>query len=348
MRISGDVHRARVELRRHHFRDPRTRRESGQVLRDVGPGLAGITRHADHTVVGAGVVDAGGVRRFGEGHNRRPRRDAVIGRNADFAAAFAHDFDFRAVGVRCEIGADDRPRIAAIVRTEHLVRGHDQRGGIVRREHHRRVPIPAVRQRAFFRARPHGFKARADVGGFTRQRVLALDVAVLRLRVHVARIVLVDEDHEAVAALHLIPVTVQDALGETRLAGAAPVVVVLQTAAHTERQRVVHTHVIEERERQVVVLVPRLAHVVRHGDAAVVADQNVIRIRRIDPNRMHVVMCGQRGVRRHRAATINRHLQADAAVVHAVRVVRINVELAEVHRTRVVVAHLTERCAAVV
>ena len=42
---------------------------------------------------------------------------------------------------------------------------------------------------------------------------------------------------------------------------------------------------------------PRLAHVVRHGEAAVVADQDVIGVVRVDPDRVDVVVRRERGVR---------------------------------------------------
>ena len=57
---------------------------------------------------------------------------------------------------------------------------------------------------------------------------------------------------------------------------------------------IVEAHVVEEPDRQVREELPRLRLVVRHRQAAVVADQHVIRVRRIDPDRVHVVV-GRRG-----------------------------------------------------
>ena len=194
----------------------------------------------------------------------------------------------------------------------------------------------------------HVCVVRADVLALTGELVLALDVAVLRLAIDDPLIVLVHEHHEPVAALHLIPVVVDDAAREAGRARTAPVVVVLKSAADVVRRLEVVADVVVERQRQVRVLDPGAAHVVRHRHAAVVADQDVIRVVRIDPDRVHVVVRREGRVGFHRPAAVDRHVQAHAAHVDAIRIARIDPDLAEVHRPRVHRADLAPVRAAIV
>ena len=63
----GDVHRARLEARRHDFRHERmTRGKTRQVFRNGLPGRAVVLRHTHRAVVGAGVEHAVLLRRLGE------------------------------------------------------------------------------------------------------------------------------------------------------------------------------------------------------------------------------------------------------------------------------------------
>ena len=118
-----DVHRRLVEPRRHDFARPRCpsgnreccrRRRSTSCRRRATPEVA---------VVGARVVHARALRRFGERDDRRPRRMPSSLRDADVAALHAHRDDRVAivVAVRSVIGGLQLS--AAVGRTEHLVRG---------------------------------------------------------------------------------------------------------------------------------------------------------------------------------------------------------------------------------
>ena len=131
-------------------------------------------------------------------------------------------------------------------------------------------------------------------------------------------------------------------------ARAAPVVVVLHAAADVVRRRHVVAHVVEEPDRQVRHEHPRLRLVVRIREAAVVADEHVIGVRRIDPDRVMVRVDARGRLRVHRLAAVERLVQVDAAEVDDLGIVRIDPHLAEVHRPRVRVVHLPPGRAGVV
>ncbi len=224
------------------------------------------------------------------------------------------------------------------------MRRDDQRARLVRREDDRRVPVePELALRVGFDV----FVGRPDALRLAGDRVLPRHIPVLRFGVDNPPVARIHQRHEAVAALHLEPVVVGDAAREACRARSAPVVVVLHAAAHVERRRHVVAHVVEEPDGQIGQVDPRLALVVRHGQAAVVADQHMVGVLRIDPDRVMVRMDDRRGLRVHRLAAVGRHLQIDPAKYHDVRVVGIDPHLAEVHRTRVGAVHTPPARAAV-
>ena len=118
--------------------------------------------------------------------------------------------------------------------------------GVVRREHDRRVPVPAIA--AARRVPPAAGSSCAR----SVTPIDADDVAVLRLGVDDARIVGIDLRLEAVAALNLEPVVVADARAAAHRARAAPRVVVLQAAADVVRRLHVVGDVVELAEVHVV------------------------------------------------------------------------------------------------
>src|SRR5439155_21013821 len=106
-------------------------------------------------------------------------------------------------------------------------------------------------------------------------------------------------------------------------------------AADVERPLHVVADVVEQPDGEIRDERPRLAHVVRHGEPAVVADDQVIRVAGIDPDGVHVVVNHHRRIGLDRLARVDGHVQADAAHVDAIRVVGIDAHLAEVHRPRI-------------
>ncbi len=341
MAIERHVDRAFVEPRRHHLGHEQPLRHARHLVHQRRPVLAAVARHGKAAVVGAGVQQAGAFRRFRQRHDRRPRLDAVMTRELNLAALHAHRLERVAILPGGEIAADRDPRQPAIRRAEDLVRGRVDDLRIVRREEERRVPVPAQRGLARRRGRPDPQRLPGDA-------IDAHDVPVLRLAERDAVVARVLEDDEAVAALERGPVIVGDADGAADLARSAPVVVVLHPAADVERDRHVVAHVVEEPDRQVRQERPGPGAIVGDRQSAVVADQHVVRVGRIDPDRMDVVVDRLGDVGGDRLAAVECLVQADAAEIDDLGVGRIDVDLAEVHRPRVGVVHLAPRRAGVV
>ncbi len=224
MVVEGRIHDVHVVRGRRQARHIRIRRHALEPVGDVGPGLA-VLRHVHLAVVGAGIEHAGVLRRFDQLHDVAVGLHAVVSGDGDLLAGDAHQPQVVAIGRGREIGADRRPRLAAIGGLEHHV-GADINGRrIVRRHQDRRVPVPAQRR---FAAR----RQRADRLALVADLVDARDVAVLRLGVDDARVRRIDLRFEAVAAVDLEPLIVGDAGAAARGRRPAPRVVVLQAAAH--------------------------------------------------------------------------------------------------------------------
>ena len=156
----------------------------------------------------------------------------------------------------------------------------------------------------------------------------------------------VDSGLEAVAAADAEPVGVEDPIG--RLAGGtrpAPAAVVLQADVDVVRPAHVGAHPVGKRRGHRVDEVPRPALVPRDVQPAVIADDQMLRVLRIDPQRVLVDMTGgvvAAGVVEccERASTIERLRPGQAGGVDRLVVGRIDAQLAEVHRPRVAVAHV--------
>ena len=199
---------------------------------------------------------------------------------------------------------------------------------------------------------------RSPVGRWKRD-----SVAVLRLGVDGVGIGGIDLRVHAVAGVDLHPVVVEDAEIVARGARAAERVRVLQAAVDVVRRRHVDADPVELADRQVVHLVPGDAAVEGEVEPAVVAEDEVLRVGGIDPERVMIAVhadvvgrahaCRWRRARpvtgsRERPAAVVGDEQRRAEDVEALVVGRIDVDLAVVHRPRVDVAHLPPRLAAVV
>ena len=230
----------------------------------------------------------------------------------------------------------------------------------MRREQDRRVPEEpdrlAVREgrpdvgrerRAAPERRGKRRVARADVHRLARAQVDALHVAVLRLVVDDVRVGGVHLGVEAVAAAHPEPVGIGDPRRAARRARAAPRAVVLQAAVHEVRLPHVRAHRVELAHRHRVDELPRVALVVAHVEAAVVAEHEVPRVRRVDPQRVVIAVRDSLHDPEGRAA-VHRLVQRRAHRVDDLVVGRVDPDLAVIHRAVVVVAHHPPRAPAVV
>ena len=166
----------------------------------------------------------------------------------------------------------------------------------------------------------------------------------------------------AVARVDLHPVVVEDAEIVARGAGSAEGVRVLQPAVDVVRRRHVDADPVELGDRQVVHLVPGDAAIVGEIQPAIIAQDEVLRVLRIDPERVMIAMDAQivgraHGVVRAGASgdrvgegpsAVRRDEQRRAQDVESLVAGRVDVDLAVVHRARIDVAHLPPGLAAIV
>ena len=146
---------------------------------------------------------------------------------------------------------------------------------------------------------------------------------------------------EAVAAVGDEPVFVQDSMIGPGARRAAERVVVLQAAVDVvERLGVVDIDVIELRQGEVLEEHPCAACVETAIEAAVVADEHVIRVLRIHPDDVVVDVHGSLPKRLERLGPIVRDLKDHIGKVDPLRVGRIGEDVAVVHRALVVVGAL--------
>ena len=185
----------------------------------------------------------------------------------------------------------------------------------------------------------HVCSGRPNALRLARHDVTANHVPALRLRVDNPRISEVRHRDEAVAPTHLVPVVVGDPDVLACRTRAAPAVVVLHAATDIERALHVVVHMVEEPDREVRQKAPGATGVPGDGEPSVVPDQDMIRISRVDPDGVHVVVRETRRVRREGLTPIDGQVQSDTAHVHPIRVGGIDANLAEVHRPRIRVAH---------
>ena len=137
-----------------------------------------------------------------------------------------------------------------------------------------------------------------------RGQVDAVGAAVLRLDDRGARVGRIEPRVEAVAAADVEAVAVRDAGAVARGARHAPVAVVLQAAADHVRVLHVGADLVELADRQVVAEQPRLAAVPRDRHAAVAADDQMVGVVGIDPQRVILGVDRAEHVRERLAAVV--------------------------------------------
>ena len=121
-------------------------------------------------------------------------------------------------------------------------------------------------------------------------QVDAVGVAVLRLRVADRPVGRIIRGVEAIAAADAVPVGVQDAARCCARARAAPAAVVLQPAADVVRLPHVGADCVELAERHRFMSSHVVALVVADIEAAIVADDKMLAVARIDPDRVVVAV----------------------------------------------------------
>ena len=163
-----------------------------------------------------------------------------------------------------------------------------------------------------------------------RLAVDSADVAALRFGIDVRRIARIGEHPEAVAAVEILPLRLGDAAGKLRLAD--PRAVVLESAVHLVRLVHVDAHVVELRDRQRLRLPPLVPGIVGVPQAAVVADDQMIGVLRIDPHVVEVAVRRAADVAERRAA-VGAHDERAVRLVDAILVLGIDDEIREVEWT---------------
>ena len=227
-----------------------------------------------------------------------------------------------------EDARDGARGLAPLDRAEGAVAGRVVDAGVVAAQQERRVPVEAHARTA-----PG---ARAQPAAGAGRQVPAAHAAVLTLVVDEVGVLGIDADDEAVAATHAEPVAVDGARVVADHRRATPAAVVLQAAVDEVRVPGSDLDVVELTDGDVAVVVPGLHPVPGHVDPAVVAEDHVLPVRRVDPQGVvvHVDLAAVAVVREGLAA-VGRAPQPRAQHVDALGVTGVDADLRVVHRARV-------------
>ncbi len=198
----------------------------------------------------------------------------------------------------------------------------------MRREHQRRVPVPAQRRLA-------GAGLGLNVEVLAALAIVAGERSVLCFGIDDVRIRRVGYGPEPVAALGDLPVFVGRPLETLGARRTAQGVVVLGAAADVvEGERIVDAEAIELGDRQVLEEAPGGGAVEALVEAAVAADEVVVGVLRIDPDRMIVDVLGLFAQAAKALAAVVGDLQKGVHRVDAVELVRIGEDLGVVVAAR--------------
>ena len=253
----------------------------GMLAVDVRPGLAAVPRHLHVAVVGAHPEDVLVLGRLRDAEDRA----VVLGRRVvEGEAARLVLLLLRGVVGR-EVGGDALPGVALVARAEEELRGVVEGALLVRAQVDGGVPVEAVLGLP-------GLGRGLDVLGLQGGLAHAVEVAALDLVVDHVGVLGVDEGPEPVAGGEGVPVLVADGPRPPR--GSVPGGVVLQAAVDVVRPLQVEAHVVELRHGQGGHEAPARAAVLGDGEPAVVADDHLVGVLGVDPDRVHVGVVGQR------------------------------------------------------
>ena len=354
--VEGGEDRARVPSRRHDARHVGVRRQVGHVGRQVLPRGASVAGPVQPPVVASRVADRSVQGRLGDRRQVAVAGLAVVAGHLRLATRHAHQRQRVPVDRIGQVRADLGPALPQVGRPEEHVRARVQHLVVMGRQQHRRVPVPpqlalvvvfALRRvRLRLRVR-QGPRDGPNPRPLPRRSVHAEQVAALRLGDHHVRVGRVHHREEAVTRAHVVPVARTNPLVRPRVRRRAPRTVVLQAAAYVIRVLHVHADLVELGDRQVAELVPVVGAVPAHRHAAVAAQDQVVRVRRIDPQRMMVQVHAGRRVGSEVAPAVGRPVHAGTAQVHALGVVGVHPNLAVVHGAVVGRAQVLPRLAPV-
>ena len=328
--IGSDVRGAGIEVRRFNGGNPRVRLESGHLAEDVRPVAASVACDLHVAVVGAHPDDVRVERRRSDGEHRAVKlRRGVVHHDRP-----ARGLLLRRV-VRGEVGRDYLPRRPVVRRFEQHIASEVDDLRILRRERDGRVPVEPVFVRDHRVAhRAHSVRIRVNRLLCSGARVGDVEHPALRVRVDEPRLVHHRHSEEAVASRYSGPVTLPVSLPRQAPARAAPVAVVLQSAAHHVRPLHVVVDVIELRERKRVHDFEVLARVVAHLPPTIRPAQDVARVGRVDPERLVIAVHITPDRAEVRAAVLGQ-IQRAGKREHTVGILRIDTNVGVVEGAKI-------------
>src|SRR5579863_277837 len=195
-----------------------------------------------------------------------------------------------------------------IARAKQELGSDVNRSLFVRTHMNRRIPIESQLPLSIIRLWSY-----AAIG--ERTPVYPRDISALRLRIRIIGVRGIWENKEAIPPAQILPSAIRYPSGIGRIS--YPVTVVLHPAIHVVWIRIVHAHVIELGNRQIVALPPIVAPVVGIPNSAVISRDQMIGVVGVHPNIVHVTMHPVR----YPAETFSTVLTHDHAQVRLVNLV---------------------------
>ena len=168
---------------------------------------------------------------------------------------------------------------------------------------------------------------RLDQTAFERDPIDSPNKAALRFSVNIVCIGRIGKHPESVSSKNIFPAAIGDSARVLRIA--YPHAVVLQPAKNVIGVGVVHAHVIELRNRQIIALPPGIAAIVGIPNAAVITDDEVIGIVGIHPNIVEIPVRSVSDSAETSAAVLA-HDQGKVRLVNFVLVFRIYDQVREI------------------
>ena len=313
--------------------DRRPERLERQVGLKELPGLAVVGGARDAAVVGADVDEAGNQRRLGERREGAPIAHPVVHGQHPFGGEHSQDGKLAAVLAQRQVlgGAPGAPEV---VRQEEAVPPDVHPPRSVGRGPHRREPVEPVAVLVLVGEGADGGPVAG--GGVNPHRIAVLGGGQRDARLAGNRLLV-----HPVAAVRLPPVAVQDARLVAGGRGPHPGVGVLRSPVDVVRHLQVQRDRVELGERDVVDLPPGDGPVPRLVDPPVVAEQQVLRRLRINPERVvvavdaDVVGRGHVPVRPERAPAVVGEMELRAEHIDPADVGGVHLDVGVIHGTRV-------------
>ena len=312
----GDVRRALVERRELDGVDEAL----GQPLgRDVLPGLAAVARELHQPVVTPRPDHALLVRRFGD-----VRQGAVVLGADRLVGVGLAGLPLLLLLVARQVWRDRGPGAPEVRRLEQQLRAVVEGVRFVAAPDDRRVPVVAVLH--VLRVATEVLDGRGhDVRARLRLRVQHFDRALIAAAQHVARVVRVEGEEGTLAARRWPPAVRRDAPAGQLAARDDHRAVVLLPGVDAVRKPVVRVDAVELRRGLVALGAPAPATVEGDHRPAIVGEDEVVRVVRVDPQ---VVVVAVHALHLFpRAAAVIGAQRGRTQYVDAILVLRIHEEL---------------------